>query len=488
MDRSQDSALLTTFGNILDSITPQNFLVSVDEISKLAIDTVERRKQMFDLVFDKVIDQPAFCVQYAQLGKHLNIWPIVKLNEELEEESRGKSRRCCSAVSNIDDKDLVLLDAVSSGQAILHHASESNDIDELEETQQESLVDHPDQLKVEARYVYERSTLIRFRIFSQQRPVFRVERSTDLDRLSHIILDHARLDDRLAFGKRLVSAPTTEYPLGKFCHIFNTVGSRKILDVKTSIDKLLIANEDCLKRVLDLLFIQAATNSAFCGQYAELCKHMSKRKIYKLNDDQKIELVDFRKLLLNQCRKDLDTDKYVRAEKDEPEAALEVCDDADGKKLIINELERTGPSSRMKRLGITKLIGELFKLEMVPQDVILLIMHKLANEEEEGSPECLCTLMETVGKKLKKEYHKAGKTEKYLEPYFKQLEKILWAKTTSPGLSARIQNVLDLHYNVEKVQKNASNDNLPKKSKRARKTTQRLARAQSCSEQYVCDQ
>ncbi|KAI1283210.1 Eukaryotic translation initiation factor 4 gamma 1 [Halotydeus destructor] len=437
-------------------------------------------------------------------------------------------------------------------------ASALEDIDEPEEIPQEDPVDDPDQFRVDGKYVYERSDLQNFRNspLSRQKPDLKVERSTDLDRLSHIILDHARLvdDSRVKSGQHGFGNASDPF-LPQFAHQYNALGMsvsqrgpsrnssthgggnrggyagrssgqpdprRKIIipnpivDVKLRtadnawkpdvavkvkpdapeevedsdeartqdllkkfrgilnkitpqkfqvlldrIDKLPIDTEERLKQILDLVFDKAVDEPAFCVQYAKLCKHLSNRSIVKLNDEQKEEQVKFQRLLLSRCQKEFETDIYVDIDVAGREAAIEACEEADKRKILVAEFEEEKRLARKKSLGNIKLIGELYKLEMLKGSIMVFCMHKLISELEEESLECLCTLLKTIGNQLEEECRKLGKSEEHLEPYFKRLEKIVRDKQTSSRIRFLIQDVLDMRRNGWKGRK-IQDENKPK--------------------------
>jgi translation initiation factor 4G len=63
--------LLKKFRGILNKLTPQKYDDLLKQIMLLKVDTEDRLKRVLDLIFEKAVDEPAFCLQYANLCKHI---------------------------------------------------------------------------------------------------------------------------------------------------------------------------------------------------------------------------------------------------------------------------------------------------------------------------------------------------------------------------------------------------------------------------------
>ncbi|KAK1799617.1 hypothetical protein P4O66_000386 [Electrophorus voltai] len=53
--------------SILNKLTPQMFTQLMKQVAELTVDTEERLKGVIDLVFEKAIDEPSFCLAYANM-------------------------------------------------------------------------------------------------------------------------------------------------------------------------------------------------------------------------------------------------------------------------------------------------------------------------------------------------------------------------------------------------------------------------------------
>lgn len=60
-------ALIKRARGMLNKLTPQNFDKISKQFSEIDIKTEEKLRRMIELIFDKAVDEPAFCEQYAKL-------------------------------------------------------------------------------------------------------------------------------------------------------------------------------------------------------------------------------------------------------------------------------------------------------------------------------------------------------------------------------------------------------------------------------------
>ena len=111
-DTNEESAdaLIKRARGMLNKLTPQNFDKISRQFLSVEIDTGEKLKRMIELIFDKAVDEPAFCEQYAQLCKAMgNI--SVKPEEENGKPFKFNTlllERCQTCFENDKYKDLNL--------------------------------------------------------------------------------------------------------------------------------------------------------------------------------------------------------------------------------------------------------------------------------------------------------------------------------------------------------------------------------------------
>merc|ERR1711956_109174 len=73
--------------------------------------------------------------------------------------------------------------------------------------------------------------------------------------------------------------------------------------------------------------------------------------------------------------------------------------DEDRKQLKL-KFERQERSARKRSLGNIRFIGELYNLKMLTDRIMHEIIRRLLTQTDEESLECLCWLLNTIGKQL----------------------------------------------------------------------------------------
>lgn len=83
LDANEETAdqLIKRARGMLNKLTPQNFEKISNQFLGLKINTGEKLKRMIGLIFDKAVDEPAFCEQYAQLCKNMSTITVKPENE-----------------------------------------------------------------------------------------------------------------------------------------------------------------------------------------------------------------------------------------------------------------------------------------------------------------------------------------------------------------------------------------------------------------------
>uniref|UniRef100_A0AAY5EG95 Eukaryotic translation initiation factor 4 gamma, 3a n=1 Tax=Electrophorus electricus TaxID=8005 RepID=A0AAY5EG95_ELEEL len=66
-DTQKTQELFRKVRSILNKLTPQMFTQLMKQVAELTVDTEERLKGVIDLVFEKAIDEPSFCLAYANM-------------------------------------------------------------------------------------------------------------------------------------------------------------------------------------------------------------------------------------------------------------------------------------------------------------------------------------------------------------------------------------------------------------------------------------
>lgn len=68
-----------------------------------------------------------------------------------------------------------------------------------------------------------------------------------------------------------------------------------------------------------------------------------------------------------------------------------------------------------------KLIGELYRLQMLKAVIMANCVHKLISVIEDDSLECVCILLRTIGQQLDKDTEGKDKHKQVVDKYFNQL-------------------------------------------------------------------
>ena len=256
----------------------------------------------------------------------------------------------------------------------------------------------------------------------------------------------------------------TKELLKKFRGYLNKITPQKYDVIEQKIRELKIDTEDRLKRVLDLVFDKAVDEPNFCIQYANLCKYLATIKINKKDEQTGQDTtVEFRRLLLTRCQTEFEKDVYEAIDIEGKLKAIEECKDPEKKKFLEAELDEDKRRARFKSLGNMKLVGELYRLHMLKGFIMLNCVHKLCNEIEDETLECLCILLRTIGQQLENEMSAKTKNPSDLENYFNRMKRIVAEKT--PSVSSRVrfllQDIIDMRDNGWQ-ERNIHKDNKPK--------------------------
>lgn len=91
-DRTTED-LLRRFRGILNKLTPQKFDDLIKHILSLQIDTKQRLDKILCLIFDKALNEPSFCVEYAKVCKHLSSLQIFVKEDELDSNEADKNAK-----------------------------------------------------------------------------------------------------------------------------------------------------------------------------------------------------------------------------------------------------------------------------------------------------------------------------------------------------------------------------------------------------------
>jgi translation initiation factor 4G len=185
------------------------------------------------------------------------------------------------------------------------------------------------------------------------------------------------------------------------------------------------------------LFLKAIDEQFFCGMYAELAKRM----IHQQNAENGKQ---FKRSLLKMCQLEFTKDRTEEDARLEEFAKRrkEASDKADAEGTIATnpftieeeKEEARHLRSRRHRLGNIKFLGELFKLNEVPPQIILtecldpfIGANPTNPNPTEDELECICKLLDTAGGELDKKLKQKGAPAQFkgnMDVYMKSLKRM----------------------------------------------------------------
>lgn len=192
-----------------------------------------------------------------------------------------------------------------------------------------------------------------------------------------------------------------------------------------------------LRVVIQLVFEKATDESQFASMWAQLCRMMLDNISSEIRDesvkDNKGQYVTgsnlFRKYLLNRCQED-----FERGWKGK---LPEMPDTNSG---VLSEEYYAAVKAKRQGLGLIRLIGELFKLQMLTERIMHECIKKLlsnVSDPEEEETESLCKLMTTVGKDLDH-----PKAKGWMDIYFERIKEL----QANDKLSSRIRFMIQVSF------------------------------------------
>ena len=227
--------------------------------------------------------------------------------------------------------------------------------------------------------------------------------------------------------------------LKTFRGYLNKITPQKYHVIEEKIRLLTIDTEERLTLILNLIFDKAVDEPAFCIQYANLCKYLNTLKVSKINEKGESESVGFWRLLLTKCQQQFERDIYADIDIEARLEGIAECIDADKKRSLEAEFDEEKRRARKKSLGNMKLIGELYRLDMLNVKIMISCVQRLLSPIEEENIECLCTLLRTIGPKLAEDC-RSKNNDKALDPLFAQLTQIANDIKSKRGEAAKLSS------------------------------------------------
>ncbi|CAM4941289.1 unnamed protein product [Rotaria socialis] len=270
-----------------------------------------------------------------------------------------------------------------------------------------------------------------------------------ITRGTHIPLDKPELQNRSE--KPYIPAvrnkiESNEKFLRDITAILNKVTPQTYEKLLKQLDELELDRYERLDGMITIIFAKAVDERSFCFLYAKLCQYFQKKQITVPDETGNKVTHSFRQLLLTRCQKEFENDYRQEIGYEKKKIDVDAITDEKLQKEESEKLEENLSKAKRKKLGNIFFIGELFKLQMLT-DLIMYdcIDYLLRDKTDEESLECLCKLLNTIGKELDlKTSDKAAANRKILEKNYTDLFNITTHRQTSARLRFMIQDVMDL--------------------------------------------
>jgi translation initiation factor 4G len=195
-----------------------------------------------------------------------------------------------------------------------------------------------------------------------------------------------------------------------------------------------------LTQVVRLVFEKATDEVTWSEMemYAKLCRFLMERISQDVRDegiknaDEKLIAGGklFSKYLLNRCQEDFERGWSAR------EAAMLAAAEKSGtsREILCPDEHYASQKAKRRVLGLVKLMGQLFKLQMLTERIMHVCIKKLLSENpEEEAIETLCKLLATVGQTLD-----TPKARNHMSIYFGRIQEL----ATSTQNNSRMEYML----------------------------------------------
>nr|XP_022920525.1 eukaryotic translation initiation factor 4 gamma 3 isoform X3 [Onthophagus taurus] len=183
--------------------------------------------------------------------------------------------------------------------------------------------------------------------------------------------------------------------------ILNKLTPQKFDALLQQIKNLQIDTSDRLQGVIDLVFEKAVDEPNFSVSYANMCSEVALIQV-PANNKKEGEFVNFRKLLITRCQKEFEKNSQEEKSHNKMVQDIDECTDPEKKKELQLLLEDEERRLRRKSVGNIRFIGELYKRNMLTNNIMMRCLENLLGNRDEESLECLCKLLSTIGEELEK--------------------------------------------------------------------------------------
>lgn len=201
-----------------------------------------------------------------------------------------------------------------------------------------------------------------------------------------------------------------------------------------------------LRQVIQLTFEKATDEAHWASMYAKFCKKMLETMNPEIHDerikDKNGNVVSggnlFRKYLLNRCQEEFERGWQVNL----PEPK-ESENKKPGEAVMLSDEYYTAAAAKRRGLGLVQFIGELYKLGMLTERIMLECVHKLVDHKgvpDEAEIESLSKLLRTIGANL----DMSEKGRPMMDVYFDRIQQMVDSPDLASRMKFMLMDVLDL--------------------------------------------
>jgi len=214
--------------------------------------------------------------------------------------------------------------------------------------------------------------------------------------------------------------------------ILNKLTPEKFDKLSRNLTNIGIDCKTILKGIIILIFEKAIDEPKYCEIYARLCQKLSQDAPNFDEPDSKSNT--FLRLLLSKCQDEFETRSKASSvfdRKDEP----------------LTEMEKHAKNmAKRKMLGNLKFIGELGKFELLQEAILHKCIQQLLAKKKRTSLcdmaediECLCQIVQTVGKRLD-----TPRAKNIMDQYFDRMDTLSKSEELPSRIRFMLQDVIDL--------------------------------------------
>ncbi|CAH0020195.1 unnamed protein product [Clonostachys rhizophaga] len=202
-----------------------------------------------------------------------------------------------------------------------------------------------------------------------------------------------------------------------------------------------------LRQVIQLTFEKATDEAHWASMYAKFCKKMLETMNPEIHDerikDKNGNVVSggnlFRKYLLNRCQEEFERGWQVNL----PEPKESEENKKPGEAVMLSDEYYTAAAAKRRGLGLVQFIGELYKLGMLTERIMLECVHKLVDHKgvpDEAEIESLSKLLRTIGANL----DRSEKGRPMMDVYFDRIQQMVDSPDLASRMKFMLMDVLDL--------------------------------------------